>query len=245
MEGRPRAGPRGAAARPRLPGPLAGAPSCPRAGAWLYAPHVPSALLASRRAVEVAGTVLAVRGTGQWAGRIGHDLGDVQKAPGPHGRHPPPTGWVSEGPQAGERLWRARLARHWLGTEPPPAWSSHQGAQYPGQQTDGQGTGQWSGAGEGAPSSQPARPRWASAECWAVISSGYMAEKEAGGTRPHSTHPVAGTPAQLDRGFLHSRPGWGARRHSQPVWGQGGPPRAASEAWVEGEVRDRSAGLRG
>lgn len=49
MEGRPRAGPRGAAARPRLPGPRAGAPSCPRAGAWLYAPRVPSALLASRR----------------------------------------------------------------------------------------------------------------------------------------------------------------------------------------------------
>lgn len=44
---------------------------------------------------------------------------------------------------------------------------------YPGQQTDGQGTGQWSGAGEGAPSSQPARPRWAFAECWAVIGSGY------------------------------------------------------------------------
>lgn len=71
------------------------------------------------QAVEVARTVLAVGGTGQWAGRIGHDLGDVQKAPGPHGRHPPPTGWVSEGPQAGGRLWRARLARHWLGTEPP------------------------------------------------------------------------------------------------------------------------------
>ena len=61
-------------------------------------------------------------------------------------RHPPPTGWVSAGPQAGGRLRRARLARHWLGTEPPPAWPSHQGAQRPGRQTDGQGTGPfWSG----------------------------------------------------------------------------------------------------
>lgn len=99
-------------------------------------------------------------------------------------------------------------------------------------------------------SGQPALLYGAPTVCQAVLGSGEMAGKQAGSTHhPHGAYPGVGTPARLNRGSPALPGRWGARQHSQPALGQGGPreqpPRPGWGPRKGRRVKDRSAGLRG
>lgn len=174
-----------------------------------------------------------------WRGRIGRDLGDVQKAPEhPGGVHP--DSWVSGAPG----WWvivegqRAGPAGRSLSTESAPQHVLPLGSPPP--RAVGGWPGNWTGereAGGGGTPGWPVRPRWAPVVCWAARGSGCLAGEEASSMPPSPCPPCSGDPPPGWTG-LCSTPSKVGRRVARPAsLGTERFLRAATEAWVEGEGR--------